>query len=1255
MQMDIWMVQKIAADYPNCIAEYLHFRGALDGPHFLGALHCVAREASELRCNLHHDGVRLIKYQRDLAEWVPDFIDVSTEANPEATALSIMRSQVVKSVDMRTDALFRWCLIRLSDEHHIFFHAYHHIVMDGVGYVLLLERVAEVYRALRSDLPLPVCRFATASAIVDDEVRYRASEQFAVDRAFWQARAALQAKAEPPLPLSGEPFLAFAESAVIPEAGRLSLKAAAERLGVSLSRLLSAAIIAYFRRWDGQNEMRFRLAVSARSEVTMQAPGYMAHALPLQASFTPHTSLADIVRQLDGEVRCMRPHIRYRAEDIVRDWASTGGVQGAQGPVINIMPFSYAFDFGECRVTSAHQLTVGLLNALEVAVHDRKIGDGLHIDLYAPQACGSPVQLQQHVRRLARFIEVATAVPQSPIDTLPWLDESERRQLLEEWSGNALDLGEITLAELFEVQATRQPNAVALEGPDERVSYGELDARANRLASHLQSLGVGPDVVVGVCLERSIDMVVAILGIAKAGAAYLPLAPDYPTERLAYMLTDSMAPVLLTESKQVERLPSYWGHLVKLDRLDLSGQASSAPARALRPDHLAYVIYTSGSTGQPKGVAVSHAGLAGLVKSQEERFAVAGPVRVLQFASLSFDAAVMEILMAFCSGGRLVLPAAGPLLGEQLEETLNRYAISHALIAPSALETVEAEVVPGLSTLVVGGETCSGATAASWSQGRRMVNAYGPTEATVCVTMSKPLSGSDKPKLGRPTLGAKLYVLDSTLQPVPVGVAGELYIAGRGLARGYYQRPGLTAERFVANPYGKGERLYRSGDLAHWSGEGELEYLGRVDQQLKIRGFRIEPGEIETVLCQHPQVREAVVVSRTNGRDTQLVGYVTIRGEVDGQALRRQVANWLPEYMVPAVVLVLEELPRLPNGKLDHQALPAPEYTGKRYQRPRNAQEEILCGLFAEVLEVGSVGIDDSFFDLGGHSLLATRLISRIRATMNIELSIRDLFECSSVASLSRHIVIGNQSWNPYEVLMPIRASGNRHPLFCIHPEGGLGWSYIGLALHLDHLQPIYTLQARGLDGVSKLASSIRDMAADYIQQIRTVQPDGPYHLLGWSLGGLVAQEMAVQLERADEKVALLAILDTFPIEILHDAMFGKQACAYDIFAQVVQDMHAMQIDEDRLKSMYQIGLNHMKITATFSSSHYRGDLLLFRSTIPYADDALMPQPETWSPYISGILEVHEVECTHMEMMQKDVTKVIGQILKSKLSKTAEK
>ena len=610
--------------------------------------------------------------------------------------------------------------------------------------------------------------------------------------------------------------------------------------------------------------------------------------------------------------------------------------------------------------------------------------------------------------RLVRLLEGAVADPDRAIGRLDILSPAERHTILREWNDTARAVPGMTLPELFAAQVARTPAADAVVFEDERLSYGELDARSSQLAHHLRGLGVGPEVVVGLCIERSLAMLVGLLGILKAGGAYLPLDPDYPPERLAFMLADAGAPVLLTRSALRAQWSSQDTHIVCLDAdwPAIAQQPTTAPATGLQPQHPAYVIYTSGSTGMPKGVAVTHGGIPNLAAVQIDRFAITSEARVLQFASQSFDAAVSEIVTVFTSGAALVLPAA-ERSGTALAHLIREQGVTHATLPPVLLPDLP-EDLP-LRTLVVAGESCAPDLVARWSSGRRMINAYGPTETTVCATMSEALAGAIVPPIGRPIWNTRVYVLDGGLEPVPAGVSGELYIAGAGLARGYVGRSGLTAERFVADPFGAaGSRMYRTGDLARWRVDGVLEFLGRADAQVKVRGFRIEPGEIEAALVRHGDVAQAAVIAREDGPGgKRLVGYVVAAGAAvpDAAALRAHLGRSLPEHMVPSAFVVLDRLPLTPNGKLDRRALPAPEArVGSVRRVARTPQEEILCGLFAEVLGLERVGIDDNFFALGGHSLLATRLISRIRSTLDVELSIRSLFEAPTVEALVQRL-----------------------------------------------------------------------------------------------------------------------------------------------------------------------------------------------------------------------------------------------------------
>jgi nonribosomal peptide synthetase DhbF len=534
-----------------------------------------------------------------------------------------------------------------------------------------------------------------------------------------------------------------------------------------------------------------------------------------------------------------------------------------------------------------------------------------------------------------------------------------------------------------------------------------------------------------------------------------------------------------------------------------------------------------------------------------------------------------------------------------------------------------------------------------------MFNAYGPTESTVCATMSAPLSGGVVPPIGRPISHTRVYVLDRQLRPVPAGVAGELYVAGSGLARGYHNRPALTAERFVACPFGspgdgpllpdggQGGRMYRTGDLARWTADGVLEYLGRTDDQVKLRGFRIEPGEIEAALGSHPAVAHAAVLVREDTLgNPQLVGYVvpaadvgTAEVRVDTAEVRTHVAALLPEHMVPAALVVLDALPLTVNGKLDHRALPAPAHTATATGRtPRNAREKLLCELFAEVLGLDTVGVDDNFFELGGHSLLATQLAGQIRSTLGVNLGIRALFDAPTVAGLAERL--GRPGQEALGTLLPIRARGSRAPFFCVHPGRGLSWSYWPLARYIPKEYPLYGIQARGFNGEEDLPRSVEDMAAAYVEQIRTVQGSGPYHLLGWSFGGVVAQEMAVQLTNSGEEVAALVLLDSYPAgDATEDEDPGPTGPRDDGLGDEVTFVGELSADE--LAMLERVTQNNIRLMLEHAPRTYDGDLLLVAATV---DNPPGDRPaERWSPHVLGEVAEAHLPCTHHQISRPDM------------------
>ncbi|MYV60677.1 amino acid adenylation domain-containing protein, partial [Streptomyces sp. SID4931] len=1190
----------------------------------------------------------------------------------------IVEEDRARRFDPGRPPLIRFTLIRVAEDAYRFLFTNHHILLDGWSMPVVLGELAALYGSGGDDRVLP------APAAYRGYLTWLAQQdRDEAEEAWREALAGLQ---EPLLlaPSTGQHAAVVPQRRIVEVDEGLSAALAelARQHGLTLNTVVQGAWATLLSRLTGRDDVVFGATVSGRPaevpDVEMMV-GLFINTLPVRIRLEQSESVRALLGRIQEQQSALMAYPHLRLSDIQR-LAGLGEL------------FDTATVFENYPAPPA-----GLDSEPgDVEVSDDRISDATHYPLaLCASMRGSSLRLRiDHrsdvfdtrsvdglVDQLVRWLRALVTDPDQQVAAIDLLGEGQRDQVVRQFNDTAQPVSELRWSELVAEHARSVPDRTAVMYGDTRMSYAELDQRANQLAHLLVRRGVGHQSLVGLVLERTPDTAVAVLAVARANAAYLPVDVRYPAERCAFILADARPALMVATSDTTHLLEEAGAGVptIVLDdpglRAEWAAQPTTCPAPAgpPSPDAAAYVIYTSGTTGRPKGVMVTHRGIGNLAAAQIDRFAIDADSRVLQFASPSFDAAVSEIVTSLVAGAALVLAPATELLpGPALTDVLSRHGVTHATIPPTALAAVSPEGLPGLRTLVVAGEACPQHLVDQWAPRVRMINAYGPTELTVCATMSEPLSASVP--IGRPIANTSCYVLDARLRPVPAGVAGELYVSGPGLARGYMNRPGLTAERFVPDPFGApGGRMYRTGDLVRWHHDGQLTFVGRADDQLKVRGFRIEPGEIESVLLGHPDVAQAAVVVRemTQG-GRRLVAYVVPHDGVgiDPMVLRKHLGGQVPDYMVPAAFVPLAVLPVTPHGKLDRVALPAPGAgSSKASGAPRNPIEEVMCGLFAEALEVERVGIQDNFFDMGGDSLVAAGMVARINLTLGSTLSIAALFENPSVEGLVQRLETGEER-DPLDVLLPLRSSGTAEAVFCLPPAGGLSWTYAGLLRHIDPRHPVYALQAQGLVGDEALPDSVAVMAEDYVDRIREVQPHGPYHLLGWSLGGVLAHLIATRLQEAGEKVATLAILDAYPVVNTHEAVeerpedvlrqllgylghdleeLGDGPLDYERARGLLDngDSAIAGLEERHIEALARVGNNIARITAHFELDRFDGDALVFVATVGKEGSEFTP--DLWDPYIGGRVLRHDVDCSHNDMTKSGAWAEIGPVLAQSL------
>ncbi len=1217
-----------------------------------------------------------------------------TEADLQGAVIAAAR----QGFDLATEPPLRAHLFALGEREQVLLLLSHHIAGDGWSLAPLWRDVAVAYGArvegkAPSFAPLPV-QYADYTLWQHLVLGSENDPNSAIARqlSFW-TEALRELPAEIQLPTDRpRPAVASYRGGHVPVRINAELHRALLNLcrdsQASLFMVLQAALAALLTRLGAGADIAIGSPFAGRTDAALDdLVGFFVNTLVLRTDASGNPSLRELIGRVRSSnlaayghqdlpferlVEVLKPerslsrHPLFQVMLVMLNDASVSfalpGLTTAFEPIsTGAAKFDLALALGEQR--TADGSPAGITGAVEYAtdLFDRATAEAM-------------------AERLLRLLEAAVASPDRPIGNFDILSATECHTIVREWNATARPVSSGTLPELFAAQVARTPDTTAVAFGAETLTYAQLDARANQLAHHLRGLGVGPEVIVGLCVTRSLDMLVALLGILKAGGAYLPLDPDHPAERLTFMLEDAGAPVLVTNAALSDRLPTS----IRTVRLDVEwpiiGQnLTSLPAIHLLPSNAVYLTYTSGSTGKPKGVHMAHEAIANLI-SWSQRAVRGGPgTGVAQLTAITFDVSVQEIFSALTAGKTLFV-ATDDMRRDPVE--LLNWLTAHninELFAPNLVIDGMCEAVAergndatSLLHIAQGGETL---TVNDNLQrflrsrpDRRLHNHYGPTEAHAATEYDFPRDTAQWPSpapIGRPIWNVQVYILDDALQPMPAGVAGELYIAGAGLARGYLRRHALTAERFVANPFGPaGSRMYRTGDLARRRADGELDFLGRADQQIKLRGFRIEPGEIEAALVRHPSVAQAVVLAREDvPKQKRLVAYVIAAADhaIDVAELRAYLGQSLPNYMVPSAFVVLPRLPLTPNGKLDRRALPAPDIAPAAMRPPRTPQEETLCSLFAEVLGVERIGIDDNFFDLGGHSLLATRLISRIRTNLGAEVAIRTLFEAPNVEALAKHLAGGSAPRSDFETLLPIRPQGSAPPLFCIHPGGGFSWGYSRLIRHVPADRPIYGLQANKLIAQGTFRDSIEEVAEHYLDLIRTIQPEGPYNLLGWSFGGLVAYAMATKLQSVNQEVALLALLDSFPTKRNNsphdlDGSRESESSSGGVGNEVIKkDVEALRreghivstLEEHHYDTIRDAMTKSLPLMEKFQPQHFHGNLLLFAA----AASDFEPPIEAWRPYVDGEIKVQWIECAHEAMMEPVPAAKIGSLLATELIK----
>ncbi|VAW36161.1 Polyketide synthase modules and related proteins [hydrothermal vent metagenome] len=1137
-----------------------HIQAPFDGEKLEAAVQQLAQAHAVLRTsfdlNRYSELLQIVWPHIRIPVQLSDLRQLDAEAQ-EVEIGRWLNLSIANKFDWTALPLLRFHFLQRSDSTMQMIMAGHHAILDGWSVASLLTKLFQNYCALLNGQPVePVETMPYREFVAAEQAILVSAEA----HAFWQgalAESSVSTVPRLPQPVICDDLMETAvHQTIIPSEQVTKLKQVAQQAGVPLKSVLLAAHLKVLGFVSGQNDVLAGLVMNGRPEQSGsdRALGLFLNTVPFRQKLAAG-SWVDLIQQTFATEKRLLPHRRFPLAEIQQ-------IMGGQ-PLFEV-PFNYLhyhiFDSLNGEITILDQQFFGHTSfPLAVEAELNSVDGTLALRLeYKPAEFGA-TQIGLLAGYFERTLAVMVANPEASHKQFSPLSVAERQQLLFDWNATETALPDLLIHEWVAQVAREMPRKTAVSYQDQQLTYAQLNQKANQLAHYLRANGVGPETLVAVYLNRSPEMVIAALGVLKAGGAYLPLDPTYPAERLRFMLQDANASFVLTiddlrlaiddlrftgEASHSD-IESPASNLVCLDSdwLDIAMCSGQNPTGGVTADNAAYIIYTSGSTGRPKGVVVTHRGIPNMAQAQHKAFAIGPGSRVLQFAAFGFDASVSEIFVTLTAGATLVLASAEAMLpGPDLAHLVQTERVTAVTLPPSALSILSPDDFSSLQTVVAAGEACSAEVVKRWSVGRRFVNGYGPTEVTVCATTAVLTPANGKPHIGRPIDNVQLLILNADQQSVPVGTVGELYIGGIGVARGYLNRPELTAERFVDLRFTIGDlrfnrqssiknrKFYKTGDLVRYLPDGNIEFLGRLDHQVKIRGYRIELGEVEAVLRRHTAVQDVLLLAVDNDGDSRLVAYVV--GDVEALGdLRPFLTQSLPAYMIPALFIPLKHFPLTPNGKIDRDALPAPESrfydtSSETFMAPQDALESQLTQTWQKVLKLPAISTDANYFEIGGHSLQAVTLFAAIEKKLKMRLPLSLLFQAPTIAQLAAKIRQQNNvpKWSS---LVPIQPLGAKTPFFCVHGGAGHVFHYYDLAQMMGTERPFYGLQPKMSEVTHQsVYSRVEEMAAQYIQEIKMVQPNGPYLLSGFCFGGIIAYEMAQQMTESGDEVGLLVFID---------------------------------------------------------------------------------------------------------------------------------